>query len=153
MDSMILYFSQRSGYATVRYLGKYKEFDLYKPLYEDPDMATGLPVYIVVKDNKPKYVRGVEDGRRTVCERELPAARIPEEHRIHAPGIPQPYPLQAGHGAARGSGNKRFAGRGSGWFRFIGALFPCVQKRSGLYADGVQTGYPDRYAKKAIIRQ
>lgn len=59
MDSMVLNFSQRSGYATIEYLGKYKEFDLYKPLYDDPDMATGLPVYIIVKDNKPKYVRGV----------------------------------------------------------------------------------------------
>ena len=60
MDSeKVLKFAQRSGYATVEYLGKYKEFDLYKPLYEDPDMATGLPVYIIVKDNKPKYVRGV----------------------------------------------------------------------------------------------
>ena len=55
----VLKFAQRSGYATVEYLGKYKEFDLYKPLYENPDMATGLPVYIIVKDNKPKYVRGV----------------------------------------------------------------------------------------------
>ncbi len=60
MDSeKVLKFAQRSGYATVEYLGKYKEFDLYKPLYEDPNMAIGLPVYIVVKDNKPKYVRGV----------------------------------------------------------------------------------------------
>ena len=58
-NEKILKFAQRSGYATVEYLGKYKEFDLYKPLYENPDMATGLPVYIIVKDNKPKYVRGV----------------------------------------------------------------------------------------------
>ena len=33
--------------------------NLYKPLYKDPNMATGLPVYIIVKDNKQKYVRGV----------------------------------------------------------------------------------------------
>ena len=58
-NEKILNFSQRSSYATVEYLGKYKEFDLYKPLYENPDMATGLPVYIIVKDNKPKFVRGV----------------------------------------------------------------------------------------------
>ena len=50
-NDKILKFAQRSGYATVEYLGKYKEFDLYKPLYENPDMATGLPVYIIVKDN------------------------------------------------------------------------------------------------------
>ena len=55
----VLKFSRQSGYATIEYLGKYKEFDLYKPLYEDSDVATGLPVYIIVKDNKPKYVRGV----------------------------------------------------------------------------------------------
>ena len=35
------------------------DYYLYKPLYENPDMATGLPVYIIVKDNKPRYVRGV----------------------------------------------------------------------------------------------
>ena len=58
-NEKVLKFAQRSGYATVNYLGKYKEYDLYKPLYEDPDMATDLPVYIIVKDNKPKYVRGV----------------------------------------------------------------------------------------------
>ena len=58
-NDKILKFARRSGYASVEYLGKYKEFDLYKPLYENPDMATGLPVYIIVKDNKPKYVRGV----------------------------------------------------------------------------------------------
>lgn len=58
-NEKILNFAQRSGYAMVEYLGKYKEFDLYKPLYEEPHMATGLPVYIIVKDNKPKYVRGV----------------------------------------------------------------------------------------------
>ena len=57
-NEKVLKFAQRSCYATVVYLGKYKEFDLYKPLYEDPDVATGLPVYIVVKDDKPEFVRG-----------------------------------------------------------------------------------------------
>lgn len=57
-DDKILKFAQEEGYATVNYLGKYKEFDLYKPLYEDSDVATGLPVYIVVKDDKPEFVRG-----------------------------------------------------------------------------------------------
>ena len=60
MDNEIVFnFAQRSGYATIEYLGKHKEFDLYKPLYKDPHMATGLPVYILVKDNKPEFVRGV----------------------------------------------------------------------------------------------
>lgn len=58
MDSVVLNFAQRSGYATINYLGKYKEFDLYKPLYEDPHIVTGLPVYIIVKDDKPEFVRG-----------------------------------------------------------------------------------------------
>ena len=49
-NEKVLKFSQRSGYATVEYLEKYKEFDLYKPFYDDPDVATGLPVYIIVKD-------------------------------------------------------------------------------------------------------
>lgn len=57
-NSSILIFAQNEGYATVNYLGKYKEFDLYKPLYEDSDVATGLPVYIIVKDGKPEFVRG-----------------------------------------------------------------------------------------------
>lgn len=48
-NEKVLKFAQRSGYASVEYLGKYKEFDLYKPLYENPDMATGLPVYIIVQ--------------------------------------------------------------------------------------------------------
>ena len=55
----VLKFARQSGYATIEYLGKYKEFDLYKPLYKDPHMATGLPVYILVKDNKPEFVRGI----------------------------------------------------------------------------------------------
>ena len=70
----VLKFAQRSCYATVDYLGKYKEFDLYKPLYEDPDMATGLPVYIVVKDDKPKFVRGkagLEIQKYRVQQKEL----------------------------------------------------------------------------------
>ena len=54
----ILKLAQSEGYATVNYLGKYKEYDLYKPLYEDPQIATGLPVYIIVKDDKPEFVRG-----------------------------------------------------------------------------------------------
>ena len=54
----ILKLAQSEGYATVNYLGKYKEYDLYKPLYEDPHIATGLPVYIIVKDNKPEFIRG-----------------------------------------------------------------------------------------------
>ena len=58
-NEKILNFAQRSGYAMVEYLGKYKEFDLYKPLYEDPHIATGLPVYIIVKDDNPEFVRGV----------------------------------------------------------------------------------------------
>ena len=58
-NEKILNFAQRSGYAMVEYLGKYKEFDLYKPLYEDPQIATGLPVYIIVKDDNPEFVRGV----------------------------------------------------------------------------------------------
>lgn len=53
-----LKFAQRSGYATVKYLGKYKEFDLYKPLYKDPHIATGLPGYIIVKEGNPEFVRG-----------------------------------------------------------------------------------------------
>ena len=56
---IVLELAQKEGYATVDYLGKYKEYNLYKPLYKDPDMATGLPVYIIVKDNKPEFVRGV----------------------------------------------------------------------------------------------
>ena len=55
---IVLKLAQKEGYATVNYLGKYKEYDLYKPLYKDPDIATGLPVYIIVKDGKPKFVRG-----------------------------------------------------------------------------------------------
>ena len=57
---IVLKFAQSEGYATVNYLGKYKEHDLYKPLYEDPHIATGLPVYIIVKDDKPGFVRGRE---------------------------------------------------------------------------------------------
>ncbi len=57
-NEKVLKFAERSGYATVDYLGKYKELDLYKPLYDDPDIATGLPVYIIVKDGKPEFVRG-----------------------------------------------------------------------------------------------
>lgn len=57
-NSTILKCAQEEGYATVNYLGKYNKYDLYKPLYEDSDMATGLPVYIVVKDDKPEFVRG-----------------------------------------------------------------------------------------------
>jgi len=61
-NEKILNFAQRSGYAMVEYLGKnkkYKDYDLYKPLYEDPHIATGLPVYIIVKDDNPEFVRGV----------------------------------------------------------------------------------------------
>lgn len=58
-NDRILKFAQNEGYATVDYLGKYTEFDLYKPLYEEPHIATGLPVYIIVKDDKPEFVRGV----------------------------------------------------------------------------------------------
>ncbi len=54
----VLKFAQNEGYATVNYLGKYKEYDLYKPLYEDSDVATGLPVYIIVKDDEPEFIRG-----------------------------------------------------------------------------------------------
>ena len=57
-NDKILKFAQEEGYATFNYLGKYNEYDLYKPLYEDPNMATGLPVYIIVKDDKPEFVRG-----------------------------------------------------------------------------------------------
>ena len=57
-NEKVLEFAQSEGYSTVNYLGKYKEYDLYKPLYEDPQIATGLPVYIIVKNNKPEFVRG-----------------------------------------------------------------------------------------------
>ena len=57
-DDKILKFAKKEGYVKVYYLGKYKEFDLYKPLYEDSDMATGLPVYIIVKYGEPEFVRG-----------------------------------------------------------------------------------------------
>ena len=53
----ILNFARQSGYATIEYLGKYKEYDLYKPFYEDPHIATGLPAYIIVKDENPKFAR------------------------------------------------------------------------------------------------
>lgn len=54
----ILEFAQRSAYASIVYLGKYKDYDLYKPLYDDSRVATGLPVYIIVKCDKPEFVRG-----------------------------------------------------------------------------------------------
>ena len=57
-NDIVLEFAKKEGYATVNYLGKYKEYDLYKPLYEDSVVATGLPVYIIVKDDKPEFVRG-----------------------------------------------------------------------------------------------
>ena len=58
-NEKVLEFARSEGYSTVNYLGKYKEYDLYKPLYKDPHIATGLPVYIIVKDDKPEFVRGV----------------------------------------------------------------------------------------------
>ena len=58
VNDIVLEFAKKQGYATVNYLGKYKEFDLYKPLYENPNVATGLPVYIIVKDDKLEFVRG-----------------------------------------------------------------------------------------------
>lgn len=58
-NEKVLQFARQSGYATIEYLGKYKEYDLYKPLYEDPYIATGLPVYIIVKEGNPQFVRGV----------------------------------------------------------------------------------------------
>ena len=57
-NDIVLEVAKKEGYATVNYLGKYKEFDLYKPLYENPNVATGLPVYIIVKDDKLEFVRG-----------------------------------------------------------------------------------------------
>jgi len=57
-DDMVLKFAKKAGYATAEYLGKYKDFDLYKPLYDDSRVATGLPVYIIVKGDKPEFVRG-----------------------------------------------------------------------------------------------
>ncbi len=44
----------------INYLDQYKGFDLYKPLYEDSYIATGLPTYFIVNDDKPKFVRGQE---------------------------------------------------------------------------------------------
>ena len=73
-NGKLLKFAQEEGYAAVNYLGKYKEYDLYKPLYEDPDVATGLPVYIIVKDDKPKFVRGkagLEIQKYRVQQKEL----------------------------------------------------------------------------------
>lgn len=58
-NDMVLEFAKNDGYATVNYLGKYKEYDLYKPLYIDPHIATGLPVYIIVKNGKQEFVRGI----------------------------------------------------------------------------------------------
>lgn len=55
---IILKFAQRSGYTTLVHLGKYKDYDLYKPLYDDERVETGLPVYIIVQDDKPKFVKG-----------------------------------------------------------------------------------------------
>lgn len=55
-NDIVLEFAKKEGYATVNYLGKYKEFDLYKPLYENPNVATGLPVYIIVKDDKLEFL-------------------------------------------------------------------------------------------------
>ena len=55
---IILKFAKRNGYTTVVHLGKYKDYDLYKPLYADSRVATGLPVYIIVKCDKPEFVRG-----------------------------------------------------------------------------------------------
>ena len=55
---IILKFAKRNGYTTVVHLGKYKDCDLYKPLYDDSRVATGLPVYIIVQDDKPEFVRG-----------------------------------------------------------------------------------------------
>jgi len=57
-NDAVLKFAKKVGYATAEYLGKYKDYDLYKPLYDDSRVATGLPVYIIVKCDKPEFVRG-----------------------------------------------------------------------------------------------
>ena len=58
-NDKVLEFAKKFGYATVKYLGKYRGYDLYKPLYEE-DVATGLPAYIIIKKNKPELVMGKE---------------------------------------------------------------------------------------------
>ncbi len=57
-NGKVLKFAQEEGYATITYLSKFKEYDLYKPLYDDTYVATGLPVYFIVKNDKPEFVMG-----------------------------------------------------------------------------------------------
>ena len=50
-------FAKNKGFDKVEYVGKYKNYEPYKPLH-DTDRLIGWPFYILIVKNKPRLVTG-----------------------------------------------------------------------------------------------
>lgn len=50
-------FAKKNGFDKVKYIGRYKKYEVYKPLH-NTDMLIGLPFYILVDNNRPKLITG-----------------------------------------------------------------------------------------------
>lgn len=54
-------YAQNNGYDDIIFLGKYKEHEVYQPVFNDNEIhITGYPQYILVKDNFIEMVTDFE---------------------------------------------------------------------------------------------
>ena len=64
----ILEFARKQGYDDVRYLGKWRSFDSYEPLFKGPGMAVvGPPLTILVQGNQIR-MSTVEEAMDQIAE-------------------------------------------------------------------------------------
>lgn len=55
--------AQKSIYDNARYLGKWKGFEVYEPVFEDDEIHyIGTPVFILAKNGTIRWTAGMEES-------------------------------------------------------------------------------------------
>ena len=63
-EQNILKFAQKSIYDTVKYLGKWKGYEVWEPGFSDNEPRfTGFPQFILVKGSKMQWTRDYKESQ------------------------------------------------------------------------------------------
>lgn len=55
--------AQKSIYESARYLGKWKGFDVYEPVFEDNEVHfVGTPEFILAKNGSMRWTTGIDEA-------------------------------------------------------------------------------------------
>jgi len=66
--SKIIDFAKQNGYETAKYIGKWRDYDVYEPIFNSDEISfTGVPLVVLVRGEEMR-MSTVEEAYRRIDE-------------------------------------------------------------------------------------